>query len=431
MRVSGSVSRLVVSVLIWASVVVAYQQFCKCECNSKFVIKPIDKCGSCTKDFCLEVDSTICSIEGNNDGSEEDVRSEVEKNIIISCYQIESPKDALIIYLFAGLVVSLFVISVYQTYFNYMSVEDHFESAESFKQYANATLNNLPHRCIVEKVGELDPHSIGILLRMKEIKYTRKVIHQHFHMSLRLNFLTGNQSRTVDNDTYPHIEVRTIRNYNTVYEFLEANSDDIYVDQLVIYHNSDFTNLMNLLCKFNVFFLTRVTTLSVVIENGVCWGNINLNLLLSFHNLKSLTFNNIDFQDWEFTNLGHLTSIEDIHLNSVVFKHWQTFSFPKSVKNLFITANSIKDIKHLQIPEHLDHLSLTIPDLSDSFLKKILHGISDLKTLTIHDSRLKHLDGKELPIGLIDFTISDNKVRLKSIENYPYTLKHFKYHVHS
>ncbi|KAK6463549.1 hypothetical protein DFJ63DRAFT_329299 [Scheffersomyces coipomensis] len=102
--------------------IAAYQQYCKCECNSNSIITAIEKCGLCTKDFCLEQDSKICA--SKDDGGkvsvigdyEDDERSEVENNIIISCFQTESTKDAFIIYLFLAIIVGLLGYSLYKTY---------------------------------------------------------------------------------------------------------------------------------------------------------------------------------------------------------------------------------------------------------------------------------------------------------------------------
>lgn len=95
---------LAVLALVLASA--AHQKFCKCQCNGKKLIEPIDNCGSCTKDFCLTKDEKLCEV---SDVTKTDLHLE-DVNILISCYQIESFKDQLIIYAF---VLVVFILCVY------------------------------------------------------------------------------------------------------------------------------------------------------------------------------------------------------------------------------------------------------------------------------------------------------------------------------
>lgn len=86
------------------SITSAYQQYCRCQCNTQHLVRPIDKCGLCTKEFCLEEDPKLCAY--TQTGAKEkpdDVPG--QSSIIISCYQLESRKERAIIYLFVLVVL--------------------------------------------------------------------------------------------------------------------------------------------------------------------------------------------------------------------------------------------------------------------------------------------------------------------------------------
>lgn len=58
-------------------------------------MEKIDKCGLCTKEWCLEQKSDLCV--------------DVEQDIIISCFQVESLKEKVVVCLFLVGVAALLV----------------------------------------------------------------------------------------------------------------------------------------------------------------------------------------------------------------------------------------------------------------------------------------------------------------------------------
>ena len=95
------------------SIAQAFQLYCKCQCNEKTIINTIDECKSCTKEYCLLKDSKLCEVELKEKINANDV--EADQDIIISCYQIESLKDELIIYSFIITVLGLLAWILYST----------------------------------------------------------------------------------------------------------------------------------------------------------------------------------------------------------------------------------------------------------------------------------------------------------------------------
>lgn len=95
-------AKLVVLSLVASSA--AYQQYCKCLCNDVSIVQPIDRCGNCTKQFCLSQD--ICSSQPTNTSPNDSLEPPI---IIINCFQTESFKDSLIVYGFVLLIVGLLV----------------------------------------------------------------------------------------------------------------------------------------------------------------------------------------------------------------------------------------------------------------------------------------------------------------------------------
>lgn len=85
----------------------AYQQYCKCLCNEVSIIQPVDRCGNCTKQFCLSQD--ICSLPSNTPTNTSPNGSPDPPTILINCFQTESFKDSLIVYGFVLLLVGLLV----------------------------------------------------------------------------------------------------------------------------------------------------------------------------------------------------------------------------------------------------------------------------------------------------------------------------------
>lgn len=81
-------------------VAVAYQQYCRCECDGSVKVAEIDKCGLCTSSFCLE--QVECK--------------EKDSDIIISCFQIESLKETILVYLFMTAVLAMLGFAVYNIY---------------------------------------------------------------------------------------------------------------------------------------------------------------------------------------------------------------------------------------------------------------------------------------------------------------------------
>ncbi|KGQ89398.1 hypothetical protein MG5_02263 [Candida albicans P57072] len=86
----------------------SYQLYCKCECNVKTIINPIDKCKLCTEEYCLSKDKDLCA------STEED--PDKSSAIIISCFQIESFKESFVIYSFISIVVGLMFYIGYHSY---------------------------------------------------------------------------------------------------------------------------------------------------------------------------------------------------------------------------------------------------------------------------------------------------------------------------
>lgn len=81
------------------SVAVCFQQYCKCQCNDQVLVDKVDKCGLCTKEWCLEQKNDLCE--------------DAAESIIISCFQVESVKEKVVVCLFlvavAGLLVRSFI----------------------------------------------------------------------------------------------------------------------------------------------------------------------------------------------------------------------------------------------------------------------------------------------------------------------------------
>lgn len=84
---------------IFIQPIFAYQLYCKCECNARTIINPIDKCKLCTEEYCLSQNEKLCDSD--------DAINEKPGSIIISCFQVESLKESLIIYLFLTIVFGL------------------------------------------------------------------------------------------------------------------------------------------------------------------------------------------------------------------------------------------------------------------------------------------------------------------------------------
>ncbi|EGW32879.1 uncharacterized protein SPAPADRAFT_136251 [Spathaspora passalidarum NRRL Y-27907] len=97
-----------------------YQLYCRCDCNQNSIIKEIEKCGLCTREFCLSQDENLCVVAVNNNDENKNSKhenSEKEKeNIIISCFQVESFKDSMIIYSFIFTILGLLLYAGYKTY---------------------------------------------------------------------------------------------------------------------------------------------------------------------------------------------------------------------------------------------------------------------------------------------------------------------------
>ncbi|OBA21455.1 hypothetical protein METBIDRAFT_42360 [Metschnikowia bicuspidata var. bicuspidata NRRL YB-4993] len=85
----------VLYVLTWAMAALAYQQFCKCQCNEQLLVERIDQCKQCTKEWCLLQDAQLCLPEETSD------------SMIISCFQNESKKEQAIVYAFIIAIVVL------------------------------------------------------------------------------------------------------------------------------------------------------------------------------------------------------------------------------------------------------------------------------------------------------------------------------------
>lgn len=78
-----------------------YQQYCKCQCGTELSVTPIDKCGLCTKEWCLEKNAKLCPAET------------VPDDILISCFQVESAKEKVIVGFFVFCVVGLLLRSLF------------------------------------------------------------------------------------------------------------------------------------------------------------------------------------------------------------------------------------------------------------------------------------------------------------------------------
>lgn len=95
---------------LFATLCLGYKQYCRCECNLKHMITEIEKCGLCTKEFCLLRDPNLCVVD--NDENEGGSKSD----IVISCFQIESFKEKVVIYLFVAVVFGMVGNAMYKLY---------------------------------------------------------------------------------------------------------------------------------------------------------------------------------------------------------------------------------------------------------------------------------------------------------------------------
>ncbi|KAI8355402.1 hypothetical protein B0O80DRAFT_497794 [Mortierella sp. GBAus27b] len=84
--------------------------FCKCVCGQEKSISPLPRdtqhsifggsskaCGSCTKQYCLEVKPNMCKGVGTGEGDE----------LVTSCFERDSYKDQFIVYLFLTITFGL------------------------------------------------------------------------------------------------------------------------------------------------------------------------------------------------------------------------------------------------------------------------------------------------------------------------------------
>lgn len=110
MKISNCIVLLVV-----AAFSDSYQLYCKCQCdNSKTIINKVDKCKQCTREFCLEKDPELCEVLLDSTGDSSRPNKPITNdNIIISCYQVESTKDAFIVYLFLLVILGLMLRILY------------------------------------------------------------------------------------------------------------------------------------------------------------------------------------------------------------------------------------------------------------------------------------------------------------------------------
>lgn len=90
----------------------AFQQYCRCSCNDKSIVTKVDRCGLCTKDFCLGLDKALCEKKEDEKG----IPDPTEGQVIMYCFQIESYKDSLVIYLFTTLVLGLLGYALFRMY---------------------------------------------------------------------------------------------------------------------------------------------------------------------------------------------------------------------------------------------------------------------------------------------------------------------------
>lgn len=81
---------------------IAASKYCRCEYNEQLAIHAIKQCNLCTTQFCLDD-------FGANYNETTDALS-------VTCFQMESAKEAIIIYLFTVLVLGLLTFGLYKTY---------------------------------------------------------------------------------------------------------------------------------------------------------------------------------------------------------------------------------------------------------------------------------------------------------------------------
>ncbi|ODQ57820.1 hypothetical protein WICANDRAFT_35018 [Wickerhamomyces anomalus NRRL Y-366-8] len=75
--------------LSFLGLAIAYEQFCRCQCDSKYKIIPLQDqgCNTCTKNYCLSLNLEEC-------------KDFTEDEVLTTCFQRESTKDQLIVYTF-------------------------------------------------------------------------------------------------------------------------------------------------------------------------------------------------------------------------------------------------------------------------------------------------------------------------------------------
>lgn len=90
-------------ILALLTLVQGFQQYCKCECTNETVdakVLTVDSCNQCTQTLCLGKEQEYCT----------------PVNLKLTCYQIESVKDMMIIYVFTIGVIILLGYSVLRAY---------------------------------------------------------------------------------------------------------------------------------------------------------------------------------------------------------------------------------------------------------------------------------------------------------------------------
>lgn len=87
--------RLLVVASLFAAVL-AFQQYCRCECAGNYTILEVALCGACELDFCAA-----------------EVPACADTKVVLSCFQRESVKDQVIVYGFVAGVVGLVGYALY------------------------------------------------------------------------------------------------------------------------------------------------------------------------------------------------------------------------------------------------------------------------------------------------------------------------------
>lgn len=282
------------------------------------------------------------------------------------------------------------------------------DSSEFSLNFLQVYLPRLPWSIIKDVLLHLPAHIIqDVLLRVPHLRSF--IIELYYSNEIHLILSPAHRPHlcVADSQTLELIDIST---YGEIDDFLDANPE-IVPNTFKVITSQDVWSLESLLQK-HAEHLSRAFCLQIYVDKHELTED-QLSLLFSFPNLVKLQTSRVKFISTTGAlsrSFETLQSLKEVVLLGNEIADWSLVKLPPNLEHLDVSWFASLDVTSIQLPDSLVYLYWNQVGLHDKVFKKLLFPRS-LRTLMLTYNSLHSINVSLLPQSLETIDLSSNSLR--------------------